>query len=135
LAYVVEQEGNWDIWSTAAEGGEARRLTEDPAMDWAPSWSPDGSELAFVSNRGGSHQIYIMQTDGTKVRVLSDLAAGAESPTWSPDGFWLAFVAYTGEGVGINAREIYLVRSDGQNQVRLTHNAHDDTEVHWQWSP
>jgi Tol biopolymer transport system component len=135
LAYVVEQEGNWDIWIAALDGGESRRLTKDPAMDWAPSWSPDGSKLAFVSDRGGSHQIYIMQTDGTKVRVLSDLAAGAEAPTWSPDGFWLAFVAYTGEGAGINAREIHLVRSDGQNQIRLTHNAYDDTGVDWQWSP
>lgn len=135
LAYVVEREGNWDIWSAALDGGEARRLTQDPAMDWAPSWSPDGSLLAFVSDRGGNHQIYVMAADGTKVRVLSDFPFGAEAPTWSPDGFWLAFVAYTGEAKGINAREIHLMRSDGQNQVRLTHNAHDDTEVDWQPSP
>ena len=76
-----------------------------------------------------------MQTDGTKVRKLSDLSTGAEGPSWSPDGFWLAFVAYTGEGAGINAREIYLMRSDGQNRVRLTHNAFDDTEVEWHWPP
>jgi len=135
LAYVVEREGNWDIWSADADGGEARRLTEDPAMDWSPSWSPDGSKLAFVSNRGGSHQIYVMEADGTKARVLSDLTAGAEAPTWSPDGFWLAFVAYTGEGTGINAREIHLMRYDGHSQVRLTHNDNDDTEVDWQWLP
>jgi Tol biopolymer transport system component len=135
LAYVVEQEGNWDIWVSELEGGVPQRLTSDPAMDWAPSWSPDGSKVAFVSDRGGSHQIYTMQPDGTKVRQLSDFANGAEGPSWSPDGFWLAFVAYSGEGAGINAREIYLMRSDGQNPVRLTYNAHDETEVEWAWSP
>jgi TolB protein len=135
LAYVAEREGNWDIWSASLDGGEARRLTHDPATDWAPSWSPDGSLLAFVSDRGGSHQIYVMESDGTKIRVLSDIPAGAEAPAWSPDGFWLAFVAYTGEAKGINAREIHLMRSDGQNQVQLTHNAYDDTEVDWQPSP
>jgi Tol biopolymer transport system component len=135
LAYVAEREGNWDIWIAAAGSGEAHRLTEDPAMDWSPSWSPDGSKLAFVSNRGGSHQIYVMETDGSRIRMLSDVTAGAESPAWSPDGFWLAFVAYTGDGTGINAREIHLVRSDGQSQVRLTYNDYDDTEVEWQWPP
>jgi TolB protein len=135
LAYVAEREGNWDIWSVALGGGEARRLTHDPATDWGPSWSPDGSLVAFVSDRGGSHQIYVMEADGTKVHLLSDIPAGAEAPAWSPDGFWLAFVAYTGEAKGINAREIHLMRSDGQIQVRLTHNAYDDTEVDWQPSP
>lgn len=135
LAYVAEQEGNWDIWSAPVDGGEPQRLTDEPGLDWGPAWSPDGSRLAFVSDRGGSHQIYVMETDGTGVRMLSDLRGGAEAPAWSPDGLWLAFVAYTGDGTGINAREIYLMRSDGQNQVRLTHNSFDDTDVGWSWIP
>jgi len=135
LAYVAERAENWDIWLTALDGGEPRRLTDNPAMDWAPAWSPDGNRLAFVSDRGGSHQIYVMRADGMDVRLLSSFALGAESPAWSPDGSWLAFVAYTGAGAGINAREIYLMQSDGQNQVRLTYNSFDDTEVEWLWIP
>ncbi len=140
LAYVAEREGNWDIWLVAADGGEASgtapvRLTDDPAMDWAPAWSPDGTRLAFVSDRGGGHQVYVMRADGTEVRPLTNLGQGAESPAWSPDGFWLAVVAYTGEGAGINRREIYLVRADGRDLVRLTRNAFDDTDVVWSWQP
>jgi Tol biopolymer transport system component len=131
LAYVAEREGNWDIWVTALDGGEPRRLTDDPAMDWAPTWSPDGSRLAFVSDRGGRNQIYLMRADGADVHPLTAFAQGAESPCWSLDGFWLAFVAYTGEGTGIRAREIYIMQADGQNQVRLTRNAFDDTEPDW----
>jgi hypothetical protein len=135
LAYVAERDGNWDIWIVSLDESEPLRLTSDPATDWAPAWSPDGDRLAFVSNRGGSHQIYAMRADGTDVRLLSDFPLGAESPSWSPDGSWLALVAYTGEGSGINAREIHLMRSDGQHPVRLTYDSFDDTEVRWAWSP
>lgn len=135
LAYVAERDGNWDIWIVALDGGEPQRLTADPAMDWAPAWSPNGEKLAFVSNRGGSHQIYTVRADGMDVRLLSDFPLGAESPSWSPDGSWLALVAYTGEGSGINAREIHLMRSEGQLLVRLTFDSFDDTEVRWVWTP
>ena len=135
LAYVADRDGNWDIWVVAPDGGEPRRLTTDPAMDWAPAWSPDGSHLAFVSDRGGSHQIHILPVGGGDARPLTDLLQGAESPTWSPDGLWLAFVAYTGEGQGINAREIYLMRAGGQDQVRLTYNAFDDSQPDWRRIP
>jgi Tol biopolymer transport system component len=131
LAYVAERDGNWDIWLVSADGEDPYRLTDDPAMDWSPAWSPDGSRLAFVSDRGGNHQIYLVRRDGSGVRALTDQPRGTEAPTWSPDGFWLAFVAYTGEGDGINAREIHLMRSDGRDQVRLTRNIFDDTQPDW----
>ncbi|MBN1138272.1 MAG: PD40 domain-containing protein [Anaerolineae bacterium] len=135
LAYVAERDRNWDIWTVDLEGGGVQRLTDDPDRDWAPAWSPDGSQIAFVSNRGGSYQIYVMKADGTDVRALTDLTQGAESPCWSPDGYWLIFVAYTGDGTGVNARELYLMRADGRDQVRLTYDGFDDTEPDWAWLP
>jgi hypothetical protein len=135
LAYVVEREGNLDIWVADADGSDPRRLTDHPATDWAPDWSPDGSRLAFVSDREGGHQVYTMRADGSDVRQLTRYARGAEAPAWSADGFWLAFVAYVGDGPGVNAREIFLVRADEQSPVRLTHDSFDDTEPDWAWSP
>jgi dipeptidyl aminopeptidase/acylaminoacyl peptidase len=135
LAHVAQRDGNWDIWVVKAGGDEPLRLTEDAAMDWAPAWSPDGSQLAFVSNRGGNHQIYTMRDDGRGVKKLTGFELGAEAPAWSPDGFWLAFVAYTGEGEGVNAREIHLMRVDGRDQTRLTYNAFDDSLPDWSLAP
>jgi Tol biopolymer transport system component len=138
LAYVAERDGNADIWLVALDAtpaGPPRRLTDDPATDWAPAWSPDGTRLAFVSDRGGSHQVYVMRADGAQVEALTAFARGAESPAWSPDGFWLALVAYTGDGAGVDAREIYLLRIDGRDPVRLTHDSFDDTEPAWAPGP
>jgi hypothetical protein len=135
LAYVAERNGNLDIWAVALDGSQPRRLTDDAARDWAPAWSPDGSRLAFISDRGGSYQIYTMRADGANPVPLTAFAQGAEAPRWSPDGFWLAFVAYTGDGTGVSAREIYIMRANGQLQVRLTHNAFDDTEPDWSRGP
>src|SRR5581483_11354270 len=56
--------GNPDIYLLSADGGQPRRLTDDPAEDIVPSWSRDGRWLYFASNRGGSMQIWKMLAGG-----------------------------------------------------------------------
>jgi dipeptidyl aminopeptidase/acylaminoacyl peptidase len=131
LAYTGKRGDNWDIYRVPAAGGAPTRLTRSPAVDWQPAWSPVADQIAFVSNRDGSFQIYVMDAEGGATRQLTDLAGGAEQPRWSPDGAWILFVGHTGSGEGANARELYLVRSDGRDLMRLTDNAFDDTEPIW----
>jgi TolB protein len=135
IVYAAERDGNWDVWVRDLNLGRPVRLTDDPAMDWDPAWSPDGNHLAFVSDRDSGHQVYLMRDDGSGVQRLTSFPKGAESPAWSPDGQWLAFVAYTGDGTGINAREVYLMQVDGGIQVRLSYNAYDDAQPAWVPSP
>jgi len=131
VVFAALRDGNWDIYRIRTDGIGLVRLTEDPAQDWHPAWSPGGDYIAFVSNRDGLHQIYRMRPDGSDVQKLTGLAAGIEQPVWSPDGHFIAFVAYTGDGKGLNAREIYIMRSDGSGPARLTYNAYDDTDLAW----
>ena len=72
--------------------------TNKVGQDRAPSYSPDGKEIAFISNRSGHFELWLMAADGRRLRRITDLArsgyeAWFDRPAWSPDGRRLAFTA------------------------------------------
>ena len=75
-----------------------RRLTNHNATDGGPSWSPDGTQIAFHSHRDGNSKIYVMDAaDGSNPRPLIFERRGDEFPSWSPDGTQIAFDSQRGE--------------------------------------
>jgi len=131
LVFASQSQGNWEIFRISVQDGAISRLTENPGLDSYPAWSPNSDLIAFTSDREGNQQIYIMNADASDQRRITSFPSGAEQAQWSPDGEWIVCVAYTGRGEGLDAREIYLVRQDGSDQMRLTDNAFDDTEPVW----
>ena len=131
IAFAALRGGNWDVFRINRNGRELFRLTEHPAQDWHPAWLPDGSKIAFVSGREGPHRLYLVNPDGTGLERMPQVPEGIEQPVFSPDGRFLAFVAYTGQGEGVRAREIYILPLGSGRPVRLTRNASDDTDVTW----
>src|SRR5688500_8063616 len=78
---------NTDIWIVAADGqGAPRRLTDDPAADTRPRWSPDGRSLAFDSARGGESQVYVVPAAGGTARKVTSLATQASGALWIDGG-------------------------------------------------
>ena len=77
----VGVDGNRDICVMDGDGGNEVRLTDDPAWDQGPSWSPDGTRIVFY--RG--HHIYVMDSDGQNLMELTGPLGGTD-PAWSPDG-------------------------------------------------
>ena len=109
-----------------ADGSGQTRLTDSDAVDFDPSWSPDGSRIAFSSVRDGAAEIYVMSADGSAQTRLTDKEARNYYPSWSPDGSLIAFTSY-GDG---NA-EIYVMNADGSAQTRLTNNEAVDSRPSW----
>ncbi|UCD06450.1 MAG: PD40 domain-containing protein [candidate division WOR-3 bacterium] len=76
-----------DIWLVNASGGDARRLTANPAYESRPYWSPDGKLIAFMTDRWGNDDICIMPADGQESpKRLTYYANYDLIYGWSPDG-------------------------------------------------
>ena len=79
--------GNFDIWVQQAGGGQPVRVTDDPAQDTEPDFSPDGRLIAFYSDRQPAG-IYLVAALGGSPRLL---AADGRGPRFSPDGNHIAY--------------------------------------------
>src|SRR5438128_9688134 len=90
IAFTSLRDGNEEIYVTNADGSGVTRLTNNPASDVAPAWSPDGSKILFGTNRDGNGEVYVMNADGSGPLNLSNNPASENpdwtSPAWSPDG-------------------------------------------------
>src|SRR5262245_23782297 len=65
LVFSSGRSGSGDIYVVQADGSGETRLTTDPADDFDPSWSPNGTGIAFRSTRDGNDEIYVMDADGS----------------------------------------------------------------------
>jgi TolB protein len=70
-----------------------RVLTSMPGGALDPTWSPDGSWLAFAGHDGPAIEIYAVQPDGSSVTRLTSDGLLARAPVWSPDGQHIAYLS------------------------------------------
>ena len=82
----IIDEVNSEVFVMDADGSNPQNLTNDPAYDGWPAWSPDGRKIAFASNRRGNHRIYVMDADGKNVLPIVHDEGRATAPIWTPDG-------------------------------------------------
>ena len=136
------------------DGSDERMITEGP--DGSPlgdlDWSPDGTRIAFVATlptddgnpltyEEDNSEVYSVRVDTGALDRLTDDIHRDEDPQWSPDGEQIAFVSDRDDelcdpqGGGCPyTTEIYLMRSDGSNEVRFTKNARRHDRNH-EWAP
>jgi Tol biopolymer transport system component len=125
LAFTSNKDGNLDIYTMHADGSDLTNLTNHPAQDVSPIWSPDGKHIAFESNRDGFIQIYLMNADGSNVTQVTDNEANHSIggqfndglSLWSPDGNKLIF---TEQAPGEEKRMLYTADIDGKNKIPIT---------------
>ena len=94
IAFVSGRDGNDEIYAADADGQNPANLTQEPATDRDPSWSPDGMRIAFTSDRnGGVFALHVMDADGYG---MQELFVEGRQPAWSPDGTRLVYATDSG---------------------------------------
>ena len=91
IVFTSARDGNREIYLMNPDGTQQVNLTQHPAEDLLPVWSPTGEHILFVSDRGGIRDLYLMASDGTHVRNVFGNPAYRSLPTWSPDGTQIAY--------------------------------------------
>ena len=131
IAFVSTRtaDGNPDIFSADLGGERALNLTNAPAPDRSPTWSPDGAQLAFASRRERNWDLFVMLADGSGLRRLTDDPAYDGEPAWSPDGRSLAFTSWRDGN-----QEIYRAELGGSPPAQNLSN-HPAPDYSPAWSP
>jgi Tol biopolymer transport system component len=78
--------GDFEVWTMAADGSGQRQLTSAPGPDDGPIWSPDGRMIAFYSKRLDRGDVFVMNADGSDQHVVLALPGGQAPAAWFPDG-------------------------------------------------
>jgi imidazolonepropionase-like amidohydrolase len=126
LAFSSTATGNGEIYLIQADSSAQVNLTANPADDYGPIWSPDGTQIAFWSNRDGEGPIYVMQADGSGVTAVPNTGPLDRPSGWSPDGQYLLLDSQQ----DVNS-ELYVIRPDGSGRTNLTRHPADDYTPAW----
>jgi Tol biopolymer transport system component len=130
VAFQSDRDGNREIYVVGSDASNLVRVTNHPADDVDPVWSPVCQQrlMAFQSNRDGHWEIYLASDAPNSEIRLTRGAGDSVNPFWSPDG---QYVVYQSNRDG--NWEIYTHHLATGQSRRLTNHAAADT--HPQWSP
>jgi Tol biopolymer transport system component len=140
IAYVLaESMGSFpEYWIKDVHSQSSPRILL-PATTYAINglaWSPDGQQLLYVSSEGngggpdGTDNLWtISAKDGARTQLTHDMTIA--SWAWSPDGTWIAISATKHYEQDLFLYDIWLLRLDGEQLIRVTSAPPQDFGAYW----
>ena len=114
------------VFVVERESGDTRQLTEGEGDDSAPSWSPDGSSIAFVADRRPNREtaahsdLYVAPACGGSIELRSQGLSSVAALCWSPDGDAIAVVGSDDDVVGAGWQSWLFIVEPGRAPRKLT---------------
>jgi Tol biopolymer transport system component len=107
-----------DIYTIPITGGAAKRITQGPAFDSQPAFSPDATLLSFISDRDGADNLWIAKADGSEAKQIThERAAEFASPAWTPDGDYVVISRQSPRG---RTYELWMYNIRGGSGVQIS---------------
>jgi Tol biopolymer transport system component len=129
IAFERDLSGDEEVFVLSAFGGDPINVTNNPASDTFPAFSPDGTQIVFRSDRDGDQEIWLMNADGSGLQKLTSNFAADSAPAWSPDGTQIAFASERDGDF-----DVWVLNVDGTGATNLT-NANPFFDGEPDWSP
>jgi TolB protein len=126
ITYVAKMGDTYSLQVADADGFGAQTIVSSKEPIISPSWSPDGSKLAYVSFEKKKPVIYVQSVLTGRRTTLANFKGNNSAPAWSPDGNSLAIVlTYSSNS------QIHIISADGTSLRKLSPNGAIETEPAW----
>lgn len=114
IAYESNDGGDRELFVLGRRG--IINVSNHPAADWNPAWSPDDNWIAFESFRNGRRGLYrLLASTGNVTPILTGSTFDCWAPDWSPDGEWIVFVSDMH-----GTPQLFVVHPDGSELKQIT---------------
>lgn len=134
IIFTSNRTGDLELYSMKSDGTGVVQLTSTPGYDGGPFFSPDGKRICYRSDRASNNLLQVFTSDvvyddqgnitalANERQLTSDVNVNW-GPFWHPSGDW---IVWSTSRHGHTNYEVYLMRSDGSRQTRITHSAGAD---------
>jgi TolB protein len=123
ITYVVKRGTRFELQVADADGYGPQTILASNEPIISPSWSPDGTRLAYVSFERKKPVVYVQSLTTGQRNAVANFSGSNSAPAWSPDGRRLA-VTLTKDG----GSQIFSIPADGGSATRLATSPGIDTE-------
>ncbi|GIF07203.1 DUF11 domain-containing protein [Actinoplanes siamensis] len=134
VAYALTRDGQnsaRDLWVVGISGGTPRRVTDGTGDNYWPSWSPDGTELAFEGRRGSDvPQVWCIPLADGPARFVTSVAGGAGQPSWNPVAE-RGLIAWTAAPASATDRKVHISTLDGGNDRLMLTSSWESHSPAW----